>query len=297
MGSSGETAPIPWKTIGVAVKASSAGMAPLVRRVVERAAAHATDLVLEPEAARFVPGSSASALEQVAAQADLMIVLGGDGTVLQTARAIGERDVPILGINLGRLGLMADVNPAEVDTALDAAFAGDYQIESRTRLAVTRIGGSEAPRRPALVLNDAVVTGALDLARLIDLETHVNQTLMSQFRADGLIVATPTGSTAYNLGAGGPILDPSLCALIVTPICPQAANQQHPIVLSDACVVEVRIDARQRGSVTLDGQVGFPLEGGEGIRVTRSHHPSRFLRLRGYDYFATLRSKLQWGSQ
>ena len=151
--------------------------------------------------------------------------------------------------------------------------------------------------RMALAWADAVVTGALDLARLIELETRVNQTPMSEFRADGLIIATPTGSTAYNLGAGGPILDPALSALIVTPICPQAANQQRPIVLSDDCVVEVRIHARQVGSVTLDGQVGFRLEGGEGIRVTRSHHPSRFLRLRGYDYFATLRSKLQWGSQ
>lgn len=297
MGSSGSTASIPWKTIGIAVKAGSAGTAPLVRRVAETAAAHATDLVLEPEAARWVPGSSACPLEQVAAQADLMIVLGGDGTVLSAARAIGERDVPILGINLGRLGLMADVNATEVDAALAAVFAGDYLIESRARLAVTRIGASDAPRRPALVLNDVVVTGALDLARLIDLETRVNQTPMSEFRADGLIVATPTGSTAYNLGAGGPILDPALPALIVTPICPQGAHQQRPIVLSDACVVEVRIDAKQTGNVTLDGQVGFRLGPAEGIRVTRSHHPSRFLRLRGYDYFATLRSKLQWGSQ
>ena len=297
MGSSGATASIPWKTIGIAVKAGSAATAPLVRRVAETAAAHATDLVLEPEAARLVPGSSACSLEQVAAQADLMIVLGGDGTVLLTARAIGERDVPILGINLGRLGLMADVNATEVDAALAAVFAGDYLIESRARLAVTRIGASDAPRRPALVLNDVVVTGALDLARLIDLETRVNQTPMSEFRADGLIVATPTGSTAYNLGAGGPILDPALPALIVTPICPQGAHQQRPIVLSDACVVEVQIDAKQTGNVTLDGQVGFRLGSGEGIRVTRSHHPSRVLRLRGYDYFATLRSKLQWGSQ
>jgi NAD+ kinase len=297
VGSSGSTASIPWKTIGIAVKAGSAGTAPLVRRVAETAAAHATDLVLEPEAARWVPGSSACPLEQVAAQADLMIVLGGDGTVLSAARAIGERDVPILGINLGRLGLMADVNATEVDAALAAVFAGDYLIESRARLAVTRIGASDAPRRPALVLNDVVVTGALDLARLIDLETRVNQTPMSEFRADGLIVATPTGSTAYNLGAGGPILDPALPALIVTPICPQGAHQQRPIVLSDACVVEVRIDAKQTGNVTLDGQVGFRLGPAEGIRVTRSHHPSRFLRLRGYDYFATLRSKLQWGSQ
>ena len=296
MGSSGETASIPWKTIGIAVRAGSAGTAPLVRRVAE-SAARAADVVLETEAASCVPGANAWPLDQVAAQADLMIVLGGDGTVLQTARAIGERDVPILGINLGRLGLMADVNPAEVDAALVAAFAGEYQIESRTRLAVTRIGVSDAPRRPLLVLNDAVVTGALDLARLIELETRVNQSPMSEFRADGLIVATPTGSTAYNLGAGGPILDPELPALIVTPICPQAANQQRPIVLSDQCVVEVRIHPRHAGNVTLDGQVGFRLEGGEGIRVTRSHHPSRFLRLRGYDYFATLRSKLQWGSQ
>jgi NAD+ kinase len=286
---------IPWKTIGIAVKAGSTGTTPLVRRVAENAG-RAADVVLETEAASCVPGASACPLDEVAARADLMIVLGGDGTVLQTARAIGERDVPILGINLGRLGLMADVNPADVDAALAAAFAGEYRIESRARLAVTRIGG-EASRRPLLVLNDAVVTGALDLARLIELETRVNQSPMSEFRADGLIIATPTGSTAYNLGAGGPILDPELPALIVTPICPQAANQQRPIVLSDQCVVEVRVHARHTGSVTLDGQVGFRIEGGDGIRVTRSHHPSRFLRLNGYDYFATLRSKLQWGSQ
>jgi NAD+ kinase len=296
LSASGETASIPWKTIGIAVKAGSAEMAPLVRRVAESVAARATDVVLDHEAASHVPGASALSLEQAAAQADLMIVLGGDGTVLSTARAIGERDVPILGINLGRLGLMADVNPAEVDGALAAVFAGEYLIESRTRLTVTRLGGAEPARRPALVLNDAVVTGSLDLARLIDLETHVNQNPMGVFRADGLIVATPTGSTAYNLGAGGPILDPSAPALIVTPICPQASHQR-PIVLSDSCVVEVRIHSRQAGNVTLDGQVGFRIEGGDGIRVTRSQHPSRFLRLRGYDYFATLRNKLQWGWQ
>ena len=296
MGRSGETASVPWKTIGIAVKAGSAGVGPLVRRVTERVVQRATHLLLDQEAAQHA-GAGVRSLEQTAAQADLMIVLGGDGTVLQTARAIGERDVPILGINLGRLGLMADVNPAEVDAALDAMFAGDYRIESRARLAVTRVGVGEAARHAALVLNDVVVNGALELARLVDLETRVNQSPMGAFRADGLIVATPTGSTAYNLNAGGPILDPALPALIVTPICPQAAYHQRPIVLSDECVVEVRIHSRQAGNVTLDGQVGFSLEGGDGIRVTRSRFPSRFVRLLGYDYFATLRSKLQWGSQ
>jgi NAD+ kinase len=285
-----------WKCIGITIKAASDVMAPLVRATVEVATAMGAEVALEHDVSRLLGSGSGHSLEDVANRADLMIVLGGDGTVLSTARAIGQRDVPILGINLGRLGFLADVRPDEVESALRAVLEGDYGIESRTRLSVTRItaDGDDAPLH---VLNDAVITGALGVARMLDLEMRVNGNPMGSFRADGLIVCTPTGSTAYNLGAGGSILDPSAPVLSLTPICPQASNQQRPIVLADDCLVEVQLPAHHLGILTLDGQVGVPLHGGEGIRVTRSPHPVRFVRLRGYDYFETLRSKLLWGSR
>jgi NAD+ kinase len=224
-----------------------------------------------------------------------MVVLGGDGTMLRTARAIGARDVPIFGINLGRLGFLTDVRPEEVDEALRAVLAGRCRIESRARLAVTalRDGAEDAPR---LVTNDAVISPHGDVARMLDLQTRVAGRPMGSYRADGLIVSTPTGSTAYSLGAGGSILDPEVDAMIVTPICPLANSHQRPIVLSDRRVVEVTLLSELPAILTLDGQVGVPLRQGEGIRVTRSAHPLRFVTVGDHDYFSILRSKLGWGS-
>jgi len=280
---------IPWKRIGVALKSGQAGVEPLLRRIVAKADEHGLELVLDREAA----------LEETAARSDLLIVLGGDGTVLAAARAIGERDVAILGINVGRLGFLADVSPDEVDRALAAIFAGDYRIQERSRLAVTCIKQDLEPdsEPPAdLVLNDAVITKGTALARLIELEARIDQKVIATYRSDGLILATPTGSTAYNLSAGGPLIDPTVPAMIISPICPHTLTQR-PLVLPDSVQVEVRLLPREEATLTLDGQVGTSLQPGDAVRVTRAARPVRFVTAPDHDPFETLRKKLGWGSR
>jgi NAD+ kinase len=287
---------VPWKTVGVTIKASAAPeFGELLRRVAEQISRSGCELLLAGAAAEQVPGAELCSLDDVAARADLLIVLGGDGSMLRAARAIGLRDVALFGINLGRLGFLTDVRPEEVADALEAVLAGRYRIVSRSRLCVTQLrsSGEEPPR---LVSNDAVISAHGDVARMVDLETSVAGRRMGGFRADGLIVSTPTGSTAYSLGAGGSILDPEVDAIIVTPICPLATTQQRPIVLSDRWVVEVLLHSEFPALLTLDGQVGLALQQGEGIRVARSAHPLRFVTVGDHDYFEILRTKLHWGS-
>ncbi len=285
----------PWKRIGGALKSGQAGVEPLLRRIVADVSEHGLELILEREAARVSDSDSDSDLEQVAARADLLIVLGGDGSMLAAARAIGERDVAILGINVGRLGFLADVSPDEVDAALAAVLRGDYQIRARSRLAVTCLKQGCEPQVD-LVLNDAVITKGTALARLIELEVLIDQKVIASYRSDGLIIATPTGSTAYNLSAGGPLVDPSVLAMVINPICPHTLTQR-PLVLPDSAQVEVRLLPREEATLTLDGQVGTSLQPGDAVRVTRSARPVRFVTVPEHDRFETLRKKLGWGSR
>jgi NAD+ kinase len=286
----------PWKTVGITIKADSLrGFADLMERIAERVASWGAEVLLAGVAGRGVAGAEPLSLEEVAARAELMIVLGGDGTVLRTARAIGARDVAILGINLGRLGFLTEVRPEDAETALIAVGEGRHGIESRSRLAVTRLA-APLDEEARLVANDVVISGNAGVARMLDLETSVDGRPMGRFRADGLIVSTPTGSTAYSLGAGGSIVDPDVPGILVTSICPLATSQQRPIVVSDRRVVEVRLLSDLPAIATLDGQVGMPIGPGEGIRVVRSAHPLRFVTIAEHDYFAILRTKLRWGS-
>lgn len=286
---------IPWKRIGVALKSGQSGVEPLLRRIVADVSEHGLELILEREVARVLDSDSDSDLEQVAARADLLIVLGGDGSMLAAARAIGEREVAILGINVGRLGFLADVSPDEVEAALAAVLGGDYRIRERSRLEVTCLKQGCEPQVD-LVLNDAVITKGTALARLIELEVLIDQKVIASYRSDGLIIATPTGSTAYNLSAGGPLVDPRLRAMIINPICPHTLTQR-PLVLPDSVQVEVRLLPREEATLTLDGQVGMSLQPGDAVRVTRSARPVRFVTVPGHDLFETLRKKLGWGSR
>ncbi|MCZ6712721.1 MAG: NAD(+)/NADH kinase [Deltaproteobacteria bacterium] len=270
-------------------------MEPLLRRIVADVSEHGLELILEREVARVLDSDSDSDLEQVAARADLLIVLGGDGSMLAAARAIGEREVAILGINVGRLGFLADVSPDEVEAALAAVLGGDYRIRERSRLEVTCLKQGCEPQVD-LVLNDAVITKGTALARLIELEVLIDQNVVASYRSDGLIIATPTGSTAYNLSAGGPLVDPRLRAMIINPICPHTLTQR-PLVLPDSVQVEVRLLPREEATLTLDGQVGMSLQPGDAVRVTRSARPVRFVTVPGHDLFETLRKKLGWGSR
>jgi NAD+ kinase len=284
-----------WKRIALTVKAGQAGASPLVSRLVAQVRKRGLDVALDTHAASHLGESGGRSLEEVAAAADLLVVLGGDGSVLAAVRAIGARRVAVLGVNLGHLGFLTDVSPAEAEPALEATLAGDYALVERARFLVTHSrDGRELSR--ALVLNDAVITKGSALARLIELEALVEGKLIATYRSDGLIVATPTGSTAYNLSAGGPILDVDVRAAILNPICPHTLTLR-PLVLPDDREIVVRLRSGEDATLTLDGQVGAPVRTGDAVRVVKASEPALFVTAPARDHFETLRTKLGWGSR
>ena len=284
--------------IGIAARPGGLDLESLLRNIVAVVRDHGVQIACEtgidlpPEA---VPGIEWLPRDQVLARADLVIALGGDGTVLGVARDIGERSVPILGVNRGRLGFLADVSPEVVDSALAKVLAGQFEIRERLRLRVSRLS-SGALRAGDLVLNDAVITKSTPLARMIELRTWVGGERVATYRSDGLIVATPTGSTAYNLSAGGPLLDPSLRVIVLNPICPHTLTQR-PLVLPGDAEVEVELISHEEVALTLDGQTVEMLHSGDRARITCSRHPARFVEFPPYNHFDTLRAKLGWGAQ
>jgi NAD+ kinase len=224
---------------------------------------------------------------------ELIVVLGGDGTLLSVARLVEGKDVPILGVNLGSLGFLTEVTVAELFPVLDEVLAGHFTLSERVMLncRVYRQGERIAQ---AVVLNDVVINkGAL--ARIIEMETYVDGIYVNTFRADGLIIATPTGSTAYSLAAGGPILYPNLAALIINPICPFTLTNR-PLVIPDSVTIEVvLVKENEDVLVTLDGQVGVALRYRDVIEIHKAETHLRLIECPGKNYFEILRTKLKWG--
>jgi NAD+ kinase len=281
------------KAVGLCVKPASAKAGEAARAFAERLAERGVAVLPDLEAARFLgtPGQSRAAL---AGQVELIVVLGGDGTLLAVAREIGSAATPILGVNLGQLGFLAEVWPEEQQAALEHVLGGNFETVQRMRLDVQaeRAGASIVH---ALALNDAVIKGT-DLSRMIDLEARTDGARVGTYHGDGLIVATPTGSTAYNLSAGGPILMPGSRVFVVTPICPHTLTQR-PLVLPETAWLEVEVRPREGGAqLTVDGQVGARLEGGDRVRVTVSRHPAHFVASPFRSRFDVLRTKLGWGA-
>lgn len=226
---------------------------------------------------------------------DAVIVLGGDGTMLSVARLVAHRDIPILGINLGGLGFITEVNRSEIKESIDKMLGGECSYEERLMLQV-RIHRHGERISDYIVLNDVVINkGAL--ARIIDLETYIDHQYVTTYKADGLIVSTPTGSTAYNLSAGGPIIHPTLDSVVITPICPHTLTNR-PLVVSDESVVEIILQSESEDVfLTLDGQVGYSLRKGDRIEIMKSAHKTRLLIPCEKDYFNILRTKLKWGER
>jgi NAD+ kinase len=225
------------------------------------------------------------------AKADLAIVLGGDGTMLSVARRLARFDPPLIGINQGRLGFLTDIRLAGMEPTLDAMLAGRFVEERRTMLdaTVTRNGGVPVH---ALAVNDVVMNRGAG-GSMIECAVEIDGRDAYAMRADGVIVATPTGSTAYALSAGGPIIDPAVSALALVPVAPHALTHR-PVVLSDQVTITIRVLHAKDAAVHCDGQEHFPLEEGESVTVRRSMHAPRFLHPEGHDYFAVLRGKLHW---
>jgi NAD+ kinase len=234
-----------------------------------------------------------AAPEKLAGKVDLILVLGGDGTMIATARLLGDTEVPVLGINFGGLGYLAEFRIEELYTALESILTGNYRLDKREMLAVELIRGDECVTRNR-VLNDVVINKSA-LARIIEIEAYLNQQFVNAFRADGLIVSTPTGSTAYNLSAGGPVIFPSMNAVVITPICPFTLSNR-PIVVPDDSVIELRLKTHQEDvTLTLDGQVGLPLMVDDRVVINKGKTTYNLVQPMNRNYFDVLRDKLKWG--
>ncbi|HEX6279657.1 MAG TPA: NAD(+)/NADH kinase [Pyrinomonadaceae bacterium] len=239
------------------------------------------------------PAGNENERRDIPEQADLIVVLGGDGTMISTARMVGDHEVLVLGINYGSLGYLTDFRIEEMTPALEAILRGEYDIDSRVMLHAEHWRGDEMLAN-GRVLNDVVINKAA-LARIIEIEVSLNDQFVNSFRADGLIVSTPTGSTAYNLSAGGPIIYPSMNAVVLTPICPFTLTNR-PIVMPDDSVIELKLLNENEGVVlTLDGQIGHTLHSGDCVRIRKSRTAFNLVQPPNRNYFDVLRNKLKWG--
>lgn len=226
---------------------------------------------------------------------ELAIVLGGDGTLIHTARLLEGRKIPILGVNLGTLGFLAEISPTELLARLEEIFQGKFEVDSRMKLRCQLWRGAEILVE-AEVLNDVVINkGAM--ARIADHETWVGGEYVTTYKADGVIVSTPTGSTAYSLSAGGPIVHPALDCVVVSPICSHALTQRALVVPGDRTIsIELKSEVADF-YLTLDGQAGHALQQGDRVEVDRSAHRVYLVKNRDLNYFSVLRQKLKWGER
>lgn len=231
--------------------------------------------------------------DKLAQEVDLVLVLGGDGTMIATARMVGDSEVPVLGVNFGGLGYLAEFRFEELYAALDTILAGNYRLDKRVMLSVELRRDKQTATRNR-VLNDVVINKSA-LARIIEIEAYFNKQFVNSFRADGLIVSTPTGSTAYNLSAGGPVIFPSMNAVVITPICPFTLSNR-PIVVPDDAEIELRLKTENEDvSLTLDGQVGFTLQVEDQVVIRKSDTTFNLIQPANRNYFDVLRDKLRWG--
>lgn len=250
-------------------------------------------LIGEPHREAGIGAVKTCETQNIVEGADLLVVLGGDGTMISAARMTGNRETLVLGVNYGSLGYLTEFRIEEIYDALELILQGDYKVDQRVMLDVEHWRG-EAMRASGRVLNDVVINKAA-LARIIEIEVELNDQHVNSFRADGLIVSTPTGSTAYNLSAGGPIVYPSTNALVLTPICPFSLTNR-PIVMPDNAEISLKLLNRNEGVVlTLDGQTGYEMEAKDIVKIRKSETSFNLVQPANRNYFDVLRNKLKWG--
>ncbi len=283
----------PVRRIGLVLKRSEPRIAPILDSILPWLKNHGVEIFIDSSSARYhsVP-CTVLPPENLAANVDTVAVLGGDGTLLYGARIVGGSGVPILGINLGALGFLTEVKLEDMRAAFEGLLAGDYSLQERMQL---KVEVSRAGQRVSdyLALNDAVINkGAF--ARMIELEVIVNSEVVTVTRSDGLVISTPTGSTAYSLSAGGPILYPTLAAFIITPICPHTLANR-PVVVPEEVTVEVRLRQGSDVMLTVDGQIGLPLLPADVLFIRKAGPAIRLVQPAGGTFFRLLREKLKWG--
>jgi NAD+ kinase len=281
------------KKIGIIAKQNKPEAVQVVKELVGWLKDHKVECFVEPEMAQSVSHASLDKDEMPLA-VDMVVVLGGDGTLLAAARALQKRRIPLLGVNLGGLGFLTEITLDELYPMLEAILQGEFTTNERMLLDV-RVWRKEKVIDEFTVLNDVVINkGAL--ARIIELETNVDNAHLTTFRADGLIISTPTGSTGYSLSAGGPIVYPSLQSIIITPICPHNLTNRPIIVPKEATITVTLCSGDAEVFLTLDGQVGFKMKLQDKMEVKKGERVISLIKSPSRGYFEVLRTKLMWGA-
>lgn len=282
--------------VGIFCKRGNPNLSNVVPGLVRWLSEHKIAALLDPAGAKALgDGAVETPREELVRQSDLVIVLGGDGTLLAAARAMRDHEVPMLPVNLGSLGFLTSVKLSEMYPMLELFLSGEHRLNLRMMLEAEVLRGG-AKKHGARALNEAVVNQAA-LARLMDFDVHVDGSHIGRYRADGLIVATPTGSTAYSLAAGGPIVHPAIDAFLITPICPHMLTHRPLVVPGDSKIEITFSHVGDPVHLTLDGQKGFQLEAEDRIAVTKSAIRVPLVRPWKKTYFEILREKLRWGER
>lgn len=281
------------RTVGLVAKYQEPKAAQMVRWLIPWLKKRGKKVYVENGLAHV--GAQSCSKKQMAAKADLIISLGGDGTLLNIAPLVERPEVPILGVNLGGLGFITEVAVDELESVLSKTLEGNYEVEKRMTLEI-RLIGKKGRRHRFRVLNDAVITKGAR-SRIIDLETYIGDDYLCTYRADGLIISTPTGSTAYSLAAAGPILEPTLGAIVLAPICPHTLTNRPIVVPSNATI---RVTLRSFGDTVIlspDGQQGVRLNNGDQMEARDYGLPVTLIKLSSRSYYEILREKLKWGER
>lgn len=300
MNGSDHTAPSPTRhaeidSIGVIVKHHESRAKAVLDRIVEWTARHGIETLVDERMTERPERATPVAVEEMGDRAGLLLVLGGDGTMLAAARIVGERETPVLGVNFGTLGYLTEFTDENLFPALDEIVRGDYALDPRmlVHCTVERRGRIV---ESALALNDVVITKSA-LARIIEIDCWIDGRFVTYYRADGLIISTPTGSTAYNVSAGGPILLPSMSAFVINPICPHTLSNR-PLVVPDTVTIDLSLrPTGEEVMVTIDGQTGFKLAINDRVRLQKSASRFNVITPRDRNYFEVLRGKLRWGGR
>lgn len=285
------------RIVGIIAKSTIPQQADILRHIVKVLRAQKKTIIFDKHSAPLIPGTDGLDNNEIFNESDLVVVLGGDGTILKSAGAAGKKITPVLGVNLGNLGFNAETTPDMAEKTLLQIFKKKYFLDKRFLLRVTHYRNKKK-MKTFLALNDAVINQGL-FARLIELKIEIDERKVVSFKADGMIVATPTGSTAHSLSAGGPIVHPTLNALVLTPICP-VTLAIRPIIIPNDRQVNITVETQRHGSynigLTIDGQQTIPLEYGDQVKIRKSSRNFYLVRIDTKNYYRQLREKLGWGT-
>ncbi len=286
-----------FKKIGLIGRSRHESSAETIDRLIQLLSERGLEVLVENRLAKLLSNGSARTLErdEIGEQCDLAIVVGGDGSMLSAARDMSHHDTPVLGVNRGRLGFLTDISPDEIEDKVTAVLNGEYEEERRFLLEVKVIRNGKTVGR-ADALNDVVVNSGTS-AQMIEIDLYIDDTFVYRQRADGLIVATPTGSTAYSMSGGGPIMHPALDAIVLVPMFPQTLSSR-PIVVDGNSDIRIDIVARNRihPPVTCDGQVNMTARPGDTVHVFKKPHTLRLIHPLDHDFYASCRDKLRWSN-